>query len=71
MPNGTVTTVTRDRPDLFFALKGGMNNFGIITGFTINAFTQGQVWVSIPDIFVSSRSHSQYRHTGRHLQHRI
>ncbi len=30
--------------DLFIALKGGSNNFGIITRFDLPTFTQGQMW---------------------------
>ncbi|CAE6460244.1 unnamed protein product [Rhizoctonia solani] len=45
LPNGTVTTATETtNPDLFFGLKGGFNNFGIVTKFTLLAFPQGQVW---------------------------
>ncbi|KAK0704397.1 hypothetical protein B0H67DRAFT_544760 [Lasiosphaeris hirsuta] len=31
LPDGKITEVTKDNPDLFFALKGGMNRFGIVT----------------------------------------
>jgi hypothetical protein len=31
-------------PDLHRALKGGNNNFGIVTRFVLKAFPQGQVW---------------------------
>ncbi|KIP04819.1 hypothetical protein PHLGIDRAFT_75249 [Phlebiopsis gigantea 11061_1 CR5-6] len=44
LPNGTVTTVDKSVPDLFFALKGGYNNYGIVTKFTMKTFPQGQVW---------------------------
>ncbi|QRW25529.1 FAD-binding domain protein [Rhizoctonia solani] len=45
LPNGTLTTATETKnPDLFFGLKGGFNNFGIVTKFTLLAFPQGQVW---------------------------
>ncbi|CAE6384251.1 unnamed protein product [Rhizoctonia solani] len=45
LPNGTITTATEaQNPDLFFGLKGGFNNFGIVTKFTLLAFPQGQVW---------------------------
>ncbi|KAF8124590.1 hypothetical protein EV363DRAFT_1403151 [Boletus edulis] len=45
MPNGTAINVTESSsPDLFFALKGGLNNFGIVTRFTIKTFPQTQVW---------------------------
>ncbi|KAJ8074401.1 hypothetical protein PM082_015301 [Marasmius tenuissimus] len=44
-PGGAVLSVTEDSDeDLFFALKGGMNNFGIVTRFTLKTFPQGQVW---------------------------
>jgi hypothetical protein len=31
-------------PDLYFALRGGMNNFGIVTYFTMRVFPQGQLF---------------------------
>ena len=30
--------------DLFIALKGGSNNFGVVTRFDLPTFTQGQMW---------------------------
>ncbi|KAH7904380.1 FAD-binding domain-containing protein [Hygrophoropsis aurantiaca] len=45
MPNGTLTEVTEaSQPELFFGLRGGFNNFGIVTKFTLKTFPQGQVW---------------------------
>ncbi|KAL4068781.1 hypothetical protein V8B97DRAFT_1972021 [Scleroderma yunnanense] len=45
LPSGTVVNVTQSSyPDLFFALKGGYNNFGIVSRFTLKTFPQGQVW---------------------------
>ncbi|KAL0071222.1 hypothetical protein AAF712_001788 [Marasmius tenuissimus] len=44
-PDGSIVTVTESSDaDLFFALKGGMNNFGIVTRFTLKTFPQGQIW---------------------------
>ncbi|KIK70828.1 hypothetical protein GYMLUDRAFT_235247 [Collybiopsis luxurians FD-317 M1] len=44
-PDGTVSNVTQaSDPDLFFALKGGLNNYGIVTRFTLQTFPQTQVW---------------------------
>ncbi|KAF7311780.1 FAD-binding PCMH-type domain-containing protein [Mycena indigotica] len=44
-PSGAVVTVTQaSDPELFFALKGGGNNFGIVTDFTLKTFPQTQVW---------------------------
>ncbi|KAG1803352.1 uncharacterized protein BJ212DRAFT_1438885 [Suillus subaureus] len=45
MPNGTVADITEStEPDLFFALRGGFNNFGIVTTVTVNTHPQSQVW---------------------------
>ncbi|TFY74702.1 hypothetical protein EWM64_g9309, partial [Hericium alpestre] len=44
LPNGTVTTVTEANDDLWFGLRGGFNNFGIVTKFTLKTVPQGQVW---------------------------
>ncbi|KAJ7107008.1 FAD-binding domain-containing protein [Mycena epipterygia] len=44
-PNGSIISVTATSdPDLFFGLKGGLNNFGIVTQFTLKTFPQGEVW---------------------------
>ncbi|EKG19594.1 FAD linked oxidase [Macrophomina phaseolina MS6] len=31
LPNGTITRVDSSKPELFFALKGGLNRFGVVT----------------------------------------
>ncbi|KAJ6583298.1 hypothetical protein B0H10DRAFT_886542 [Mycena sp. CBHHK59/15] len=44
-PNGDIISVTGSSDaHLFFALKGGLNNFGIVTQFTLQTHPQGQVW---------------------------
>jgi len=44
-PDGTASNVTQaSDPDLFFALKGGLNNYGIVTRITLQTFPQTQVW---------------------------
>ncbi|KAF9552970.1 FAD-binding domain-containing protein [Agrocybe pediades] len=44
-PNGQIEVVTNaSDPDLFFALKGGFNNFGIVTKFTLKTFPSKGVW---------------------------
>ncbi|KZV64574.1 FAD-binding domain-containing protein [Peniophora sp. CONT] len=45
LPNGTVTTVTEEDEDLWFALRGGGNNFGVVTKFTLVTHPQSDmVW---------------------------
>ncbi|EPS98357.1 hypothetical protein FOMPIDRAFT_83615 [Fomitopsis schrenkii] len=45
LPNGTATNVTEStNPDLFWALKGGFNNFGVVTTFHLQAYPQTEVW---------------------------
>ncbi|KAF7311217.1 FAD dependent oxidoreductase [Mycena kentingensis (nom. inval.)] len=45
LPNGTIVIVDEEtEPELSFALKGGWNNFGIVTKFVLKTFPQGQIW---------------------------
>jgi len=45
LANASVVRVTEDNhPDLFLALKGGGNNFGIVTSYLLKVYRQGQVW---------------------------
>jgi hypothetical protein len=39
-----ITMSPTSHPDLFWALRGGGNNFGIVTNFKLNAFPLGQMW---------------------------
>ncbi|KIJ54884.1 hypothetical protein M422DRAFT_152812 [Sphaerobolus stellatus SS14] len=44
-PNAQILTVTaQSHPDIFFGLRGGGNNFGIVTAFVLKAHPQGQVY---------------------------
>ncbi|KAK0229792.1 FAD dependent oxidoreductase [Armillaria nabsnona] len=56
-PNATVVTVTKENdPDLFFSLKGGFNNYGIVTRFTLKAYPQGAVWGGVASYNASHMS---------------
>ncbi|KAK8075472.1 FAD-binding domain-containing protein [Apiospora hydei] len=45
LASGEVVYVTSDSyPDLWVALKGGSNNFGIVTRFDVAAFPSTQIW---------------------------
>lgn len=44
LPNATVVNVTEtSQPDLYFALRGGGNNFGIVTNFRLRLVPQGKL----------------------------
>ncbi|KAF2133808.1 FAD-binding domain-containing protein [Dothidotthia symphoricarpi CBS 119687] len=43
--SGVIINVSRTKfPDLYWALRGGGNNFGIVTKFNLESFSQGQIW---------------------------
>lgn len=45
LPSGAIVNATqKSYPDLWLALKGGSNNFGIVTAFESTAFKQGKFW---------------------------
>ncbi|KAI2625678.1 FAD binding domain-containing protein [Hypoxylon sp. NC1633] len=45
LANASIVTVSKtSHPDLFVALKGGGNNFGIVTSYLLQAYAQGDVW---------------------------
>lgn len=45
LANGSITDVNQaSAPDLYYALRGGGNNFGIVTNFDLETHSQGQVW---------------------------
>lgn len=48
LADGTLTTVSKTQnPDLFYALKGGSNQFAIVTNFRMLTVPIGQVWGGI------------------------
>ncbi|RFU24040.1 hypothetical protein B7463_g12296, partial [Scytalidium lignicola] len=45
LANGSVVNASQTtHPDLYFALRGGGNNFGIVTRFDFEAYQQGELW---------------------------
>ncbi|KAB5516975.1 hypothetical protein GE09DRAFT_1262901 [Coniochaeta sp. 2T2.1] len=44
LPNGTITAVTAAQKDLFFALKGGLNRFGVVTSIVLPTHKQPDIW---------------------------
>ncbi|KAK2591306.1 hypothetical protein QQS21_011024 [Conoideocrella luteorostrata] len=60
LPNATIVTASEcSHPDLYWALRGGGNNFGIVTSFNISVFPQSPV-------YTGSRIFGQH-HTGQVL----
>ncbi|KAL8845925.1 MAG: hypothetical protein Q9221_008946 [Calogaya cf. arnoldii] len=47
LPYGRVISVNASTPDLFKALKGGSNNFGVVTRFDMKIFDSGKFWGGI------------------------
>jgi FAD/FMN-containing dehydrogenase len=47
--DGTIREVTKDRyPDVYWALRGGSNNFGIVTRFDLQTYPGGNMWGESP-----------------------
>jgi hypothetical protein len=45
LSNGSVVNANAaSNPDLFTALKGGQNNFGVVTRFDLKTLVQGPLW---------------------------
>ncbi|KAH8587140.1 FAD binding domain-containing protein [Bisporella sp. PMI_857] len=45
LANASIITVSETQhPDIFLSLKGGGNNYGIVTSFLLKVYPQGQVW---------------------------
>ncbi|KAL8772550.1 MAG: hypothetical protein Q9209_002211 [Squamulea sp. 1 TL-2023] len=45
LANGQIEDINQQsNPDLYFALRGGGNNFGIVTRFDLETFPQGPMW---------------------------
>lgn len=45
LANGTISTASETtNSDLYWALRGGGNNFGIVTTFTVKVFPQGELY---------------------------
>ncbi|KAM0217064.1 hypothetical protein ACHAQD_007553 [Fusarium lateritium] len=57
LANGTLINANKDNhPDLFLALKGGGNNFGVVTRFDLQTFPQGKISTTTITYNVSQRA---------------
>ncbi|ESZ97703.1 hypothetical protein SBOR_1890 [Sclerotinia borealis F-4128] len=68
LPNGTITRVDSTNPDLFFALKGGLNRFGVVTSILFKTIPQenmvyGGIEIygldAIPDLITATNKFQQ------------
>lgn len=54
LPNGTVSEIDSSKPELFFALKGGLNRFGIVTQITFKLVPEvPQVYVGLHTFYLN------------------
>jgi hypothetical protein len=54
LANGSISNVNYEsQPDLYWALRGGAGNFGIVTRFDLEAFEQGPVWGGLDSYVVT------------------
>ncbi|KAM0550667.1 hypothetical protein ACHAPJ_008730 [Fusarium lateritium] len=57
LANGTLINANKDQnSDLFLALKGGGNNFGVVTRFDLETFPQGDISVTSISYNISERA---------------
>jgi len=60
LANGAIVNANNvTNPDLYFALRGGGNNFGIVTRFDLETFAHGQMWGGMT-IYPLSTNASQF-----------
>ena len=56
LANGTIINANSTyHPSLFRALKGGSNNFGIVTSFSLKTFEQNKLWGGTITYNISTR----------------
>ncbi|KAH9906995.1 FAD binding domain-containing protein [Xylariomycetidae sp. FL2044] len=71
LANASIITVSEaSHPELFVALKGGGNNFGIVTSYLVQAYAQGDVWggtitydandATVPALMAAVRDFTEY-----------
>lgn len=59
--DGSIKNVTRaSHPDLYFALRGGGNNFGIVTRFDMVTFPQGDLWAGFDTYLYSDETSASF-----------
>jgi hypothetical protein len=55
LANGSIVEASESHnADLWWGLRGGSNNFGVVTGVTLTAFEQGPLWTTTTDNTLAS-----------------
>ncbi|KIM95610.1 hypothetical protein OIDMADRAFT_106259 [Oidiodendron maius Zn] len=55
LANGSIVEASEScNADLWWGLRGGSNNFGVVTGVTLAAFEQGPIWTTTTDNTLAS-----------------
>ncbi|KAF9257696.1 FAD-binding domain-containing protein [Marasmius fiardii PR-910] len=71
LPNGQIKKISsKQDKELFFAVRGGGNNFGIVTKFTLKAHPQTDVWggtIVYPSTVFSDVSSAVLNYTSRNV----
>ena len=58
LADGTIANANKDEnTDLWTALRGGSNNFGVVTRFDIETFDQGPFWGGVVYYPIATASH--------------
>lgn len=69
MANGSMANINYDsHPDLFWALRGGGPNFGIVTRFDLETYRQGPVWGGNVFYAFSDSAERRARFKNLHVQ---
>ncbi|KAE9375878.1 FAD-binding domain-containing protein [Stipitochalara longipes BDJ] len=60
LANGSIANINyKSHPDLYWALRGGAGNFGIVTRFDLEAYELGPIWGGL-SAYVLTDVHSRY-----------
>ncbi|PGH00946.1 hypothetical protein GX51_05495 [Blastomyces parvus] len=68
--HGGILNVDAERPEMFSALCGGGNNFGIVTRFTVNIYPQGPIWQGLREFNMDKKRVvlDAYVNLGRNIE---